>query len=60
MPDLAAVRILTTDPITLSGAQTLQGVMLVADVDRVGVAGQTGHVDDGLYLVKAGAWERAG
>lgn len=44
--------------ITLSGAQTVDGVALVAG-DRVLVMGQTAAADNGIYVVAAGAWSRA-
>lgn len=58
------VKILTTAPITLSGAQTLQGVVLTAysgpglPADRVCVAGQADLTTNGIYLVQTGAWTR--
>lgn len=58
------VKICTTTPITLSGVQTLQGVLLVAytgpglPADRVLVAGQTDTTTNGIYLVQTGAWTR--
>ncbi|MFS2124693.1 phage tail protein [Pseudomonas sp. Pseusp97] len=53
-----SVRAATTASITLSGLQTLDGVALVAG-DRVLVKNQTNAVDNGLYVVAAGAWKRA-
>lgn len=53
-----SVRAATTASITLSGLQTLDGVALVAG-DRVLVKNQTSAVDNGLYVVAAGAWKRA-
>ncbi len=53
-----AVRAATTANITLSGTQTVDGVVLVAN-DRVLVKDQTATQDDGIYLVAAGAWTRA-
>jgi hypothetical protein len=47
-----------TSNITLSGEQTISGIAVVAD-DRVLVAGQTNAVENGIYLVKSSAWERA-
>ena len=49
--------IATTDNITLSGAQTLQGVSLVA-TNIVLVAGQTDGTQNGPYVVQTGAWTR--
>jgi len=53
------VRVVTTTDITLSAPQTIQGVSLVAG-DRVLVAGQTAGINNGIYLVEAGAWTRSG
>lgn len=53
-----AVRVISTANITLSGTQTIDGVAVVAG-DRVLVAGQTSHANDGIYVVAAGAWTRA-
>ena len=47
----------TTANITLSGTQTIDGVVLVA-ADRVLVKNQTASADNGLYLCAAGAWTR--
>jgi len=47
----------TTANITLSGTQTIDGVVLVA-ADRVLVKNQTLSQDNGLYLCAAGAWTR--
>jgi len=47
----------TTANITLSGTQTIDGVVLVAS-DRVLVKNQTASADNGLYLCAAGAWTR--
>ena len=47
----------TTVNITLSGTQTVDGVVLVA-ADRVLVKNQTASADNGLYLCAAGAWTR--
>jgi hypothetical protein len=52
-----SVRAATTENITLSGTQTVDGVALVAD-DRVLVKDQTDASENGLYLVKADAWVR--
>ncbi len=47
-----------TANITLSGAQTIDGVSVVAG-DRVLVTGQTTAADNGIYVAAAGAWARA-
>ena len=47
----------TTVNITLSGTQTVDGVVLIAG-DRVLVKNQTASADNGLYLCAAGAWTR--
>ena len=52
-----SARIATTANITLSGTQTIDGVSVVAD-DRVLVKNQTSGAENGLYLCKAGSWER--
>lgn len=51
------MRAVATSNITLSGAQTVDGVSLVAG-DRVLVTGQTTGSQNGIYLVAAGAWAR--
>lgn len=53
-----AARAVSTANITLSGPQTVDGVALVAG-NRVLVAGQTNNVNNGIYVVAAGAWTRA-
>ncbi|WP_448678909.1 phage tail-collar fiber domain-containing protein [Pseudomonas nicosulfuronedens] len=53
-----SVRAATTASITLSGLQAVDGVALAAG-DRVLVKNQTNAVDNGLYVVAAGAWKRA-
>lgn len=53
-----SVRALSLSNITLSGAQTIDGVSLVAG-DRVLVAGQTTASANGIYVVAAGAWSRS-
>lgn len=52
------VRACTTANITLSGAQTIDGVSLVAG-DRVLVRAQTDAKTNGIYVVASGAWTRA-
>jgi len=47
----------TTANITLSGTQTVDGVVLVA-ADRVLVKNQTTTANNGLYLCAAGSWTR--
>lgn len=54
----ASVRVLSVANITLSGAQTIDSVSVVAG-DRVGVIGQTLGATNGLYVVASGAWTRA-
>ncbi len=44
--------------VTLSWPQTVDGVACV-DGDQVLLWGQTTATEDGLYIVRAGAWERA-
>ena len=53
-----AVRAMSDSNITLSGAQTIDGVSVVAG-DRVLVTGQTSAAENGIYVVAAGAWTRA-
>ena len=48
----------TTANITLSGTQTIDGVSVTAD-SRVLVKDQSTQTQNGIYLCKAGAWERA-
>lgn len=52
------VRVATTTNITLSGTQTIDGVVLVAG-DRVLVKDQSTASQNGIYVVSAGAWSRA-
>ena len=47
----------TTDNITLSGTQTVDGIVLVA-TDRVLVKNQALSRNNGIYLCAAGAWTR--
>lgn len=51
------VRVATTANITLSGTQTIDGVALSVD-DRVLVKDNSTQSQNGIYLVKAGAWVR--
>jgi phage-related tail fiber protein len=53
-----AVRAATTANITLSGAQTIDGVSIVAG-DRVLVKNQTTASENGLYVAATGAWVRS-
>lgn len=53
-----SVRAATTANITLSAAQTIDGVAVVAG-DRVLVKNQTTASANGIYIVAAGAWSRA-
>lgn len=52
------VKAATTANITLSAAQTIDGIALVAG-DRVLVKNQTTQSQNGIYVVAAGAWTRA-
>lgn len=52
------VRAATTANITLSGAQTIDGVSVVAG-DRVLVKNQSTASGNGIYVAAAGAWSRA-
>lgn len=54
---LKPARAISTTNITLSGAQTIDGVSIVAG-DRVLVAGQTTGANNGMYVAAAGAWSR--
>jgi hypothetical protein len=53
-----AVRAATTGNITLSGAQTIDGVS-ISDGDRVLVKDQTAGEENGIYVAATGAWSRA-
>jgi hypothetical protein len=55
----ASCRAATTASITLSGAQTIDGVAVIAG-DRVLVKNQTSAAENGIYVAAAGAWVRAG
>lgn len=54
----SAVKVATTAAITLSGAQTIDGVSVVAN-DRVLVKDQASPIDNGIYVAAGGAWTRA-
>jgi hypothetical protein len=54
----ASVLVGTTANITLSGAQTIDGVSVVAG-DRVLVKNQTAQADNGIYVAASGAWARS-
>lgn len=54
----ASVVAATTANITLSGAQTIDGVSVVAG-DRVLVKNQTNQADNGIYVAASGAWARS-
>lgn len=54
----APCRVATTGNITLSGAQTIDGVSVAVN-DRVLVRAQTNSVDNGIWIVSTGAWTRA-
>lgn len=54
----APVRVATTANITLSGAQTIDGVSVIAG-DRILVKNQTAGSGNGIYLAASGAWTRA-
>jgi phage-related tail fiber protein len=53
-----SVQAVSVSNITLSGAQTIDGVSLVAN-NRVLVVGQTTASANGIYVVSAGTWARA-
>lgn len=52
------VKAATTAAITLSGAQTIDGVSCVAG-DRVLVKNQGAPADNGIYIVQTGSWTRS-
>jgi hypothetical protein len=54
----ASVVAATTANITLSGAQTIDGVSVVAG-DRVLVKNQTAQADNGIYVVSNTSWSRS-
>ena len=53
-----SVRAMSTSNITLSGAQNIDGVAIIAG-DRVLVAGQTNAINNGIYVAAARSWTRA-
>jgi len=53
-----SVKVATTANITLSGTQTIDGIAISAD-ERVLVRAQSTGSENGIYLCKSGAWERA-
>lgn len=53
-----AVRVATTANITLSGLQTVDGIVLAAD-DRVLVKDQSTQAQNGIYNASSGPWPRA-
>ena len=53
----ASVTVATTANITLSGEQTIDGVL--TSTDRVLVKDQTDQTENGIYVSAAGAWSRS-
>lgn len=53
-----AVRVATTGNISLSGTQTIDGIAVIVG-NRVLVKAQTDQIQNGIYIVAAGAWSRA-
>ena len=53
-----AVVAASTANLTLSGAQTVDGVFLGTSSYRVLVKNQTNPVENGIYVTAAGAWTR--
>lgn len=54
----ASVKAATSGNITLSGAQTIDGVSIVAG-DRVLVKSQTAQADNGIYVASNTSWSRS-
>ena len=52
-----SVKALSGSNLTLSGAQTVDAISLV-DSDRVLLSGQTDPSENGIWIVRAAAWER--
>lgn len=55
----APVRVATTANVTLSGLQTIDTSVTLVDGDRVLVRSQTTGAENGIYIARSGAWERA-
>lgn len=53
-----SVKVATTGNITLSGAQTIDGIS-VSENQRVLVRAQTSGAENGIYVSASGAWSRA-
>jgi hypothetical protein len=53
-----SVRVATTENITLSGAQTIDGISVVVG-DRVLVKDQSTASTNGIYIVASGTWSRS-
>lgn len=51
-------RVATTANITLSGAQTIDGISVIA-TERVLVKNQSAPAENGIYVCAAGAWSRS-
>ena len=51
-------RVATTENITLSGEQTIDGISVVSG-DRVLVKDQTNSANNGIYICSTGTWQRA-
>lgn len=54
----ASVKVATTANITLSGAQTIDGISIVTG-DRVLVKNQSAGAENGIYVASATAWSRS-
>lgn len=52
-----SVRAVSTSSVTLSGTQTVDGVAL-NDGERVLITGQSNQAQNGIWVVRASAWER--
>lgn len=53
----SAVAVVSTSNLTLSGEQTIDGVLTSAS--RILVAGQTAAAENGIYVTASGSWTRA-